>query len=204
MNVPSVMEDAIVPLLKELGNPILAAMRLLTTSGLARPIDIESAARRLGMEVEFADLPEKVGGCALVEQGIRYILVNRLQDRIHQEYTMAHELGHHALHLKTLPIESASSSWSSEAMWNIQADCFATAWLLITKRAEDIDEEFLKQNPEILNFVCVLFLGILLFLLGLLLEFLVWGLSQNGIREAICKILQLFADSTPVSQPATS
>lgn len=204
MNIPSVMEDAIVPLLKELGSPILAAVSLLRTSGLERPIDVESAARRLGLEVEYADLPEKVGGCALAEQGIRCILVNRLRDRNHQEYTLAHELGHHALHLKTLPIESASSFWPSEAMWNIEADCFATAWLLLTKTVQDIDEEFLKQNPEILNFVCILFIGILIFLLGLLLEFLVWALSQNGIREAVCKILQLPADSTLVSQPATS
>ncbi|MCI0428640.1 MAG: ImmA/IrrE family metallo-endopeptidase [Nitrospiraceae bacterium] len=204
MNIPSVMQDAIVPLLKELGSPILAAVRLLTTAGLERPIDVESAARRLGLEVEYVDFPVKAGGYALGEPGIRCILVNRLRDRNHQEYTLAHELGHHALHLKTLPIESASSFWSSEAMWNIEADCFATAWLLLTKRIQDIDEEFLKQNPEILNFVCILLIGILIFLLGLLLEFLVWALSQNGIREAICKILQLPADSTRVSQPATS
>ena len=75
--------------------PIETVGRFLTSS----PIDLDSMASALGIEVErrWFDLPEVAG--KIEQSGNRYtITINALDPPRRQRFTLAHEIGHYVLH----------------------------------------------------------------------------------------------------------
>lgn len=75
--------------------PHIEALRLLKKHGDAE--SIENLTERLALEVIYCDLPASVGG--FIETGDHgpYIAVNSRHSSYEQEYTIAHEIGHHIL-----------------------------------------------------------------------------------------------------------
>src|SRR5271156_5241156 len=67
-----------------------------------RSIDgIPLAVTRAGYEISYVDLPVNVSGFAQVIDDERHIAVNREKPLRHRVVTIAHELGHHRLHLNS-------------------------------------------------------------------------------------------------------
>lgn len=96
------------------------AQRLIAWAGLRLPIDVEGAARRLGIDIEDLPLSGSVGGMLIKEDPRRWLIVvnNRRADPAERRYTIAHELGHWTLHrplLKESSLELASKTREHEA-----------------------------------------------------------------------------------------
>lgn len=62
------------------------------------PIDVESIARQLQIEVHFEELDDEVSGLLLISGGRSTIAVNRDHHKNRQRFTIAHEIGHFILH----------------------------------------------------------------------------------------------------------
>jgi hypothetical protein len=108
--------------------------------------DIPAAVERAGYEVCYADLPMNVSGVALVIAGRPCIVVNRAKSPQHQHYTIAHELGHHVLHVNP-PQDRHQLGLPSKDMMEFQAHLFAAMWVMrVTNDKER--EVLLRQNPE--------------------------------------------------------
>src|SRR5229473_5307697 len=80
-------------------NPGAEALKLRLDLNVLSLEDIPAAAGRVGCKISYVDLPTKVSGFASVIADKLYIVVNRAKSPQHQQYTIAHELGHHVLHL---------------------------------------------------------------------------------------------------------
>lgn len=75
------------------------ANALLAQSGPAEPpVDVEELARRQGVEVRYEDLEDQTSGVLVRKNGDAVIGVNRNHHRNRRRFTVAHELGHWALH----------------------------------------------------------------------------------------------------------
>jgi Zn-dependent peptidase ImmA (M78 family) len=61
------------------------------------PIDVESIARSLGLEVVYADLGEEVSGLLISDGATAQICVQEKNLEVRQRFTIAHEIGHHFL-----------------------------------------------------------------------------------------------------------
>jgi len=74
------------------------------------------------------------------------VSANRAKSPQHQQYTVAHELGHHVLHLNPSR-DSQQLEVSNKDLAEAQAHLFAATWLaLVTNDKER--EDVLRQNPE--------------------------------------------------------
>ena len=62
------------------------------------PVPVERLAKRLGVEVRYEPLNGNLSGMLFREGGRAIIGVNSLHARSRQRFTIAHELGHLALH----------------------------------------------------------------------------------------------------------
>lgn len=75
------------------------AEKLLAKFGAeAAPVDVEGLARRLGVEVSYEDLEDEISGVLVRKDGDAVIGVNTKHHPNRQRFTVAHELGHWALH----------------------------------------------------------------------------------------------------------
>lgn len=105
-----------------------------------------AAVEREGYEICYADLPERVSGFAQVIEGKPVIVVNRGKSPQHQQYTVAHEIGHHVLHLNPTP-DSLQREFSDPDLAEYQGHMFAAA-MVVHVKDEKVREDLLEQNPE--------------------------------------------------------
>lgn len=82
--------------------PGVEAIQLQRELNIRYVQDIPSAVERAGYELSSVDFPAKVSGAAQVINGTPHIMVNRAKPSLHKAFTIAHELGHHQLHLNPL------------------------------------------------------------------------------------------------------
>jgi Zn-dependent peptidase ImmA (M78 family) len=77
------------------------AKRLLEQFGYTTPpIDPETIAEALGIDVVYADFDGEIGHkvAGFIEPAANRIVVNEAQPAVRKNYTIAHELGHHLMH----------------------------------------------------------------------------------------------------------
>jgi Zn-dependent peptidase ImmA (M78 family) len=128
--------------------------------------DISAAANRVGCEICYVDLPPKVSGFATVIASKRHIVVNRAKSPQHQQYTLAHELGHQVLHVSSAQ-DPNQLGLQIKDIAEFQAHMFASTLIFATTNDKE-REDILKQNPEsfimpaLAIFVTVIFLVIAL------------------------------------------
>jgi len=78
------------------------ARKLLEQSGITTaPVDVELAARTLGVEIEFDDLDDDVSGFLSVDPSRSVAVINENHHPNRQRFTIAHELGHYVLHVES-------------------------------------------------------------------------------------------------------
>ncbi|WP_018275153.1 ImmA/IrrE family metallo-endopeptidase [Teredinibacter turnerae] len=78
------------------------ARKLLEQSGItSAPVDVELVAKTLGIEIQFDDLDDDVSGFLSVEPGRSVAVINQNHHSNRQRFTIAHELGHYVLHVKS-------------------------------------------------------------------------------------------------------
>lgn len=121
--------------------------------------DLAAEAERAGYEVDEVDLPANVGGFALWIEGKPHIVVNRAKSTEYRQYTVAHELAHHMLHLAPSPLNPGGFPISNKDMMEFQANAFASSLAILTPETER--EAMLRQNPELVGaLVMPIFLSI--------------------------------------------
>ena len=159
--------DLFVETLGVIWNPGAEAFKLKQDFGVQSVEDIPLAAERAGFEICPVDLPAKVSGFAQVIAGKPHIVVNRAKTLQHRNYTIAHELGHHVLHLAPSH-GSELLSFMTSGLKEYQANMFATMLVVWTNKDEE-QEEIRRQNPELyLTVLGALFLTLAIIVIALL------------------------------------
>jgi Zn-dependent peptidase ImmA (M78 family) len=127
-------------------HPGAEALKLRLDFNVRSLEDIPAAANRVGCEICYVDLPPKVSGFASVIASKPYIVVNRAKSPEHQQYTVAHELGHQVLHLN--PAQDPNQiDLEIKDIAEFQAHMFASTLIFATTNDKE-HEDVLKQNPE--------------------------------------------------------
>jgi Zn-dependent peptidase ImmA (M78 family) len=177
--------DVVLEALGTIWSPGAAALKLQQSMNITSLEDLMVGTERAGYEICEVDLPENVGGFALTIGGKPQIVVNRDKSAEYRQYTVAHELGHHFLHLAPSSVPNNLLAVSGE-MKEFQANAFASS-LIVWLTPEKDRDEMLRQNPE---FVRALTMPILLSIAVILVAVLfhVW--------------LQIFSDK-PVFEDRT-
>jgi hypothetical protein len=186
--------------------PGAQALRVGRAHNLRSLKNIAVLAERMGYEVAYADLPASVSGFAKVIDGIPFIVVNRHKHPAHQQYTIAHELAHHLLHVQPQSVLTNMLHLPTEDFAEIQAHLFAASWLIYITSPQERDA-MVKQNPDAFVFPFVLMvmtigLGLAAGLGYLLSRFI--SPKPAHIGEGKWKPTLPSADSTPGSPPATN
>lgn len=80
-----------------------AAQKLLSAHNIDEElVPIKSLAMAAGCVVKFTPLDDDLSGMAFVKEDQRVIIVNSRHHKNRQRFTLAHELGHHQLHIDFL------------------------------------------------------------------------------------------------------
>lgn len=114
-----------------LSRPEDMATRLIRWASLFPPVDVEGAARRLGIDIEELPLSNAVSGMLIREGPKQWLIVvnNRYRDARRRRFTIAHELGHWCLHRQRLRRSSLELAGELEG----EANEFAGALLIPTE-----------------------------------------------------------------------
>jgi hypothetical protein len=139
--------DVVVESLGVIWNPGAEALKMQQSLDVQSVEDIPFAAERAGYEISYVDLPANVSGFPLVVAGKPHIVVNRAKPSKHSRFTIAHELGHHVLHLNSSH-DADQGRPLTNGMAEFQANMFATM-LVVTVPNQVDQEEMLSQNPEL-------------------------------------------------------
>ena len=139
--------EAVLQGLEMIWAPGAEAARVRQALGVRLLTDMSAALEQAGYEVCYVDLPDAVSGFAAVIGGKPVIVLNRAKSEPHLQFTVAHELAHHILHLGGSP--GAQPGLSSEGLMEFQAHQFAALWIL-SLGSDQEREEVLNQNPECL------------------------------------------------------
>lgn len=135
--------------LQELGKIWSPAGEALKLQGMLNVNSLEgtaAAAERMGCEVCYADLPDKVSGFADIIEGKPHIVLSRAKSLQNLQYTLPHELGHCVLHLNPSQ-RTGQSGFAGIGMAEFQANLFATTW--VNSLGNDRQRgEMLTQNRE--------------------------------------------------------
>lgn len=125
-----------------------AAELLTGISGL--PVDLEAVARRLGAEIRLFDLEPDVSGVLYRDGTRQVIVVNQSHSSERRRFTIAHELGHLALH-KGEPVHVDEGfhvnfrdlrSATAENVEEVEANAFAANLLMPADRLRaDLEHE---------------------------------------------------------------
>ncbi|HYF77362.1 MAG TPA: ImmA/IrrE family metallo-endopeptidase [Symbiobacteriaceae bacterium] len=112
------------------------AARLIRWANLYPPIDVERAARLLGVDIVDLELSSGVGGLLVKEAPRRWLIIvnSRLTDPAERRFTIAHELGHWTLHR---PLIRRDSTEVSNRRMEHEAHRFAQALLLPPDEVEE-------------------------------------------------------------------
>lgn len=77
------------------------ANKVLSDSGLfSAPIDLTKLAIHLEVSVHKEELEDEISGMLVIKDGNKHIIINKNQHPNRQRFTIAHEIGHLALHHK--------------------------------------------------------------------------------------------------------
>ena len=108
------------------------AQRILTEYAVtALPVPVEKIAKSLGIAVRFSPLDQELSGMAFIKDGVSVIGVNALHHPNRQRFTIAHELGHHTVH-----VDKGFTLWRGELATQgtdrveVQANAFASELLM--------------------------------------------------------------------------
>jgi Zn-dependent peptidase ImmA (M78 family) len=126
--------------------PGTAAIQLRMNHNIRAVEDIPIAAQKVGCQISYVTLPTKVSGFAQVIEGTPHIVVNRAKSSSHTTFTIAHELGHHQLHLTSSP-NSEQRVQSTNPTAEFEANVFATM-LVATTASHEQQDRMLVDNPE--------------------------------------------------------
>lgn len=114
---------------------ISRARKLLQAHGAtAGRVDIESIARAQGFEIRQAELDPGLAGELIERKGRRLIVVNRSDHPYRQRFTIAHEIAHHVLELRsshgaTMPADELER-YTRRPLEEILCDVFAAECLV--------------------------------------------------------------------------
>jgi Zn-dependent peptidase ImmA (M78 family) len=163
------------PLLDELTEvPARAVTSLSKKYKIESPKDLKEYIERLGIPIiKTSKLPAKVSGLVRRQGEECYIFVNRLKSKKHQNFTIAHEIGHIALN-------HSEDNKNAVASQELQATAFANMLLLSSGTDYEEIQEYYRENPEAAATVIIpaaIVVGFGLFVVG---RFAV---------ETICKLL---------------
>lgn len=122
-----------------------AADRLLALGKVTRPsVPVDRLARLAGAELRVGPLPSELSGFLLREEGSPIIGVNSTHAPVRQRFTIAHELGHLALHPDRSYVDRGfavyfrdDKSATAEDYAEVQANQFA-ADLLMPRKMLDV------------------------------------------------------------------
>lgn len=88
---------------RDLANAREQARRILHDLQIDKaPIPVERIAKSIQVTIRYAPLEEELSGMAFIKDGVKAIGVNALHHPNRQRFTLAHELGHHVLHVPEL------------------------------------------------------------------------------------------------------
>jgi len=65
------------------------------------PIPIKKVIKKLGIKIKPEYLGDEISGVLVIENGRSIIGYNSSEPNVRQRFTLAHELGHHVLHIST-------------------------------------------------------------------------------------------------------
>jgi Zn-dependent peptidase ImmA (M78 family) len=164
------ISDITLVLLGMICNPGVEALKLQRDFNVRSLEDIPAAAGRVGCEICYVDLPLKVSGFVAVIAGTPHIVVNRAKSPQHQQYTLAHELGHQVLHVN--PVQDPNHpGLQIKDMAEFQAHMFASTLMFMTTNDKE-REDVLMQNPESLTMPALAILATVIVLVIALLFYL--------------------------------
>jgi IrrE N-terminal-like domain len=127
-------------------NPSVEALKVHLAMNVKSVGDLIACAEQAGFEVNEVDLPDSVGGFAQMIDGTPHIVVNRRKSARHREFTLAHEWGHHRLHVNPTSDASRFIPQTPEMM-EFEANLFASSFIVWRTPASERDDLF-KRNPE--------------------------------------------------------
>lgn len=146
MNSDNGFSTALFETLNVIWAPTAEAYRSLKDFGGLSLKDAIAAVEQAGYVVDFADLPQAVGGFAKIIEGRPFIVVNRARPAQDQLYTLVHELGHAVLHLDPQRKPSENTPFGND-MAEFQAHIFAVAGTMLLAKGGRW-HDLLKQNPD--------------------------------------------------------
>jgi hypothetical protein len=175
--------DIIVESLGVIWNPAMEALKLQQDLDVQSVDDIPLAAERAGYEISYVDLPAKVSGFPLVVAGKPHIAVNRAKPSKHSKFTIAHELGHHVLHINP-PHDAIQAGLLTNGMAEFEANMFAAT---LVGRVTNHEEQavMLTHNPEMRSTLAVSIFGTIL---AILIALIVWVSSHLFQRQVSTSI----------------
>jgi Zn-dependent peptidase ImmA (M78 family) len=103
------------------------------------PVNVEEICKTLGVAVKPMDVKERVSGVLVLKNDKATVGYNRMDAPVRQRFTIAHELGHYALHQDTMQLfvdegyavaYRDSRSSSGEVRREREANAFAAAILM--------------------------------------------------------------------------
>jgi len=103
------------------------------------PVPLEQIARREGIKIELASLDDDLSGMSFIKNGVAVIVLNLNHHPNRRRFTLAHEIGHHLMHVPYLTnnvhvdkVVLNRDAVSSQAIDNkeIQANAFAAELLM--------------------------------------------------------------------------
>ena len=150
-----------------LWGPVGVAFRVQRALGICSSEETTGALARAGYEVCFVDLPEQISGFAAIIADRPHIVLNRAQSQEELQYTMPHELGHHALHLNPVG-DYDPLGFPDLGDAELEADLFAMSWLFFLGKDRQRNVVLL-QNPEIRRTLISYFFVSVVFVLCVLL-----------------------------------
>ncbi len=122
--------------------PVREALQLLANHKIDSFENMETLAERLGFPIDYTDsLPLGASGFAHIDDdGLPFIAVNSMTDTVHQEATIAEEIGHHVLgHHRQV--------WRSDEELDAEAKLFASTLFMHNETKMSIGE-LDQHNPD--------------------------------------------------------
>jgi Zn-dependent peptidase ImmA (M78 family) len=158
--------------LGKIWEPAGEALNVQKELGVHSLEETQAAVECAGYEICRVDLPEKVSGFAEIIVDKPYIVLNRQKSPQNLRYTVPHELGHHILHLNPAR-DSDLLGFPSVGNAELEADLFASSWLLCLRKDKQRDDVLLR-NPESSRTLAIyFFLSVAIVLFALLASFMV-------------------------------
>ena len=137
---------------RKIARTLLKAQRLNSNR-----VPVESVARANGCVVKTAPLDDGLSGMAFIKDGVRAIVVNAKHHPNRQRFTIAHELGHHMLHMSLLNegvhVDTVIYKRDAEAAsgtdpYEIEANQFAAELLMPEKTIRRLIPPHLDLNDD--------------------------------------------------------